>query len=370
MTSRDSWTLFRAGGVPVRIHFTWIFVAAWVAILISGQFSALARAADIRDTALLLPAPVWGVLLTLALFACVLLHEGAHVVVARRGGARVRSVTLMMLGGMSEIGEVDRPRLELTMSIAGPLASLALAVLFYGLYRLAHAGQLPPDAQFGLFYLAQVNAIIGVFNLLPAFPMDGGRVLRSLLTRHFGALRATEIAAAVGKVLAAGLVVLGIFGGGLWLALIGLFIFVGGDAEARAMQARAALRGVRVADLYARKTAVVDAQSPSSSAASAMLEARADVCFVVDGGRVAGVIPASVLAAIPARERASVRAASLAQKALVVSPTDEVPAVLRLLDEERLPAAAVVEGGRLVGSLTREDIARGLQLREAALEPV
>jgi Zn-dependent protease/predicted transcriptional regulator len=362
MGARDAWTLFRVSGIPVRIHFTWIFVAAYLAFLFTREFSALARAAHIQDANVLLAPWVWGVLLTLALFACVLLHELAHIAVARRGGAQVRAVTLMMLGGVSEIGEVDRPRLERRMAAAGPASSLVLAALFYGLFRLS--GHAPPDVQFGLFYLAQVNLILGVFNLLPAFPMDGGRIFRSLLVKRFGRLRATQIAATVGKVLAVGLVVVGLFGGGWWLALIGLFIFIGGDAEYRALQGRAALRGLRVADLFSRTLVTVDKSASTADAAARMIEARSGVCVVLDEGRPVGMLTASTLARIPVRQRAAVAVTSLMQRPLLVTSDQELPSVLKMLDEERLEAAVVVEHDQLAGTLSLDDIARGLQLHE------
>lgn len=365
MSSRDAWTLFRVGGVPVRIHFTWLFVAAYLTLLFTGQFWRLARAADIADVNVLLPPWAWGVLLTLLLFACVLLHELAHVAVARRGGARVRSVTLMMLGGISEIADVERPELERRMSLAGPALSLLLALLFYGVFRASLHGS-APDLQFGLFYLAQVNLIIGFFNLLPAFPMDGGRVLRSLLVGRFGRLRATQIAATVGKVIAVGLAIVGILGGGWWIVLIALFIFLGGEAEYRAVQTLAALRGLRVADLYSREAPVVDAGATAAQAAGAMLASRSDLCFVVAGERPIGVVTAAAIAAVPVRTRASVPVANLMHEPAAVRLDDDLPSVLKLLAERRLPAAAVVDGDRWVGALSREDIARGLQLRDLA----
>jgi Zn-dependent protease/CBS domain-containing protein len=364
MSARDSWTLFRVAEIPVRIHFSWIFVAIYLSILFASQFFALARAAEVPEVTLLLPPWLWGVLLTLALFACVLLHELAHVLVARRGGARVRSITLMMLGGVSEIGEVDQPRLELRMAAAGPLASLVLALLFYGLFRAAHGG--PPDVRFGFYYLAQVNLVIGAFNLLPAFPMDGGRVFRSLLVRKFGRLRATQVAASAGKLVAVGLVVLGLLGGGWWLALIGVFIFMGGEAERSALQARAALRGLRVADFYSRRLATVPAGATAAEAAQAMLTARSDVCFVLSGERPIGMVSSRPLARTPVRERAALPVTAIMQPAPLVALDDDLPAVVKRLDEERLDGAAVLADGQLVGTLSREDIARGLQLRELA----
>jgi Zn-dependent protease/CBS domain-containing protein len=367
MNMREAWTVFRVGGVPVRIHFTWLFVAVYMTILLSGQYSSLAQAAGIQGVYLRLAPWAWGLLLTLALFACVLLHELAHVAVARRGGARIHAVTLMMLGGVSEIGDVERPRLERRMAAAGPLLSLTLAALFYGVFRLARGG--PADLEFGLYYLAQVNLIIGAFNLLPALPMDGGRIFRSLLVGRFGRLRATQIAAGVGKVLAAALVVLGLAGGSWWLALIGLFIFIAGDAEYRSVQARAALRGLRVADLFSRKVAAVSEGASAAEAASAMLQAGSHLAVVLDaGGRPAGLVRAAELAEIPVRRREELPVAPLARPLAAVAAERDLPSVLRLLDEERLEAVAVVDdGGRLVGTLSRDDIARGLSLRELAL---
>jgi CBS domain-containing protein len=208
--------------------------------------------------------------------------------------------------------------------------------------------------------------VIGAFNLLPAFPMDGGRIFRSLMVRRFGRLRATQIAATVGKVVAVGLVVVGIFGGGFWLALIGLFIFMGGDAEYRSLQAHAALRGLRVGDLFARRGAIVPAEATVADAAAALWRERAPVGFVVEEGRPIGAVTAEAIARVPVRERAAVAARSLMRSVPVVAPDEELGAALKQLEEQGVDAAAVVEQGRLVGTLSIEDIARGLQLREVA----
>src|SRR5205807_678436 len=150
----------------------------------------------------------------------------------------------------------------------------------------------PPDLRFGLFYLAQVNLVIGIFNLLPAFPMDGGRIFRSLLQPRLGRVRATTLAATVGKVVAVGLVVWGILGAGFWLVLIGLFIFLGGEAESRSLQSRAALRGLRVADCYVRRVATTELRATALDAAQAMLAARTEVCFVLSQGEIVGRVAA------------------------------------------------------------------------------
>jgi CBS domain-containing protein len=165
------------------------------------------------------------------------------------------------------------------------------------------------------------------------------------------------------------LVVLGLAGGSWWLALIGLFIFIAGDAEYRSVQARAALRGLRVADLFSRKVAAVSEGASAAEAASAMLQAGSHLAVVLDaGGRPAGLVRAAELAEIPVRRREELPVAPLARPLAAVAAERDLPSVLRLLDEERLEAVAVVDdGGRLVGTLSRDDIARGLSLRELAL---
>jgi Zn-dependent protease/predicted transcriptional regulator len=364
MNSRDSIKLGTVSGVPIRIHFTWLFAAAYLIAVFTVQFSRLARAADVADAHLLLPPIVWGILLTLALFACVTLHELGHVFVARRRGARVRSITLMMLGGVSEISDVERPSDELVMAAMGPIVSLLLALGFYGLFRLSSGW--PPDLHFGLFYLTQLNLVLGVFNLLPAFPMDGGRVLRSLLVNRLGRLRATQFAATVGKVVAAGLVILAIISANWWLLLIAIFLAFGGDAEVRSLQARAALRGLRVADFYSRKVPWVSADSTAAEAASAMLSQAANACIVLADGRPTGVVTASDVSRIPVRERANVPVLQVTRRADPVSVTDDVPTVLSWMNESQVEAVPVVDHEQLVGMLSLEDIARALQLRDLA----
>ena len=366
MNPRNSITIGHVAGIPVRIHFTWLFAAIYLAVVFARQFAGLARAADVAD-AELLPPWAWGILLMLGLFAGVLLHEFGHVFVARRGGIKVRSVTLMMLGGVSEIGAVERPRLEWVMAAAGPAVSLLLALVLYLGYRaIGHAS---PDLKFGLFYLAQINLVIGVFNLLPAFPMDGGRVLRSALVPHFGAVRATRIAAGVGKAFGVLLVLVGILGGNLWLLFIGVFLLVGGDAESRATEATAALRGLLVSDLFVRRVATIDRAATVADAAAVLLDERADACIVTDGEQAAGLITRARVAAIPVRRRPEIALASVMVPLRSVEAGDDLAAAMRSLDDLGLDAIPVREGARFVGSLGREDIVRGLQLRGLGTAP-
>jgi Zn-dependent protease/CBS domain-containing protein len=305
----------------------------------------------------------------LALFACVTLHELAHVWVARRAGAKVRAVTLMMLGGVSEVSGIERARDERAMALAGPLASVALALVCYGGFRLVGAG--PPDLRFGLFHLAELNLVLGVFNLLPAFPMDGGRVLRGALQPRLGRLRATRVAATVGQVLAVGLAALGLVGGNWWLLLIALFIFTGGQAESQALTMRVTLRGMRVADVYSPRLLPIPPDATVEQAAEAMLAARSEVGLVTRRpGTSLECVTAAELAAIPVRERSGMPVERFLRPLRLVDARTDLLDAIASLDEDGAAALGVVESGRLLGTLDREDVARALALRQVSQRPV
>lgn len=362
MGSRGAWTLGHVSGVPIRIHYTWLIVVAYLTLVISTQFQRLAAGIGIPSHELLIAPWLWGLLLTLAMFACVTLHELGHVFVAQAAGAKVRSVTLMMLGGVSAIDDVERPRRELAMAIAGPIVSLVIAGILYLVFRVS-AGW-PPDVRFGLYYLAEINLVIGVFNLLPAFPMDGGRVLRSALAGRLGRLRATRVAAGVGKGFAIALGLYGLLTGGWWLILIAAFVFLGGDAESRALFTRHALRGLTVGDLFVRRLVTVPSGATAADAATAMLRARRSACLVTANDALLGIVTAEDLAAIPVRARGGLAASALMHAPVVLAASDAALAALHVLDEQHLGAAAVREDDRLAGTLERDDIARGLTLHE------
>jgi Zn-dependent protease len=238
-------TVLRIRGIPIRLHFTLLLFLPYVAYIASTQFAAIGAALGVPRDALRLPPLAWGVILAVGLFVAILAHELAHSLVAVKHGIRVRSITLMMLGGVSQIEDED-PEHEAWMAFAGPLMSFGIAAVSYGAYRL-----LPGRSEVGVALLAfaLTNALLGAFNLLPAFPMDGGRVLRGLLTRRIGPDRATRAATAIGKVMAVGLGLAGLFTYNLILLLIAVFVYLGASAERARLGTRALLRGIPVAQL-------------------------------------------------------------------------------------------------------------------------
>ncbi len=225
---RRSISLGSVFGIPLRMHWTFLVLLALVAVL---EWSAGASAV------------VAGLVWIVGLFAFVVAHELAHSVVARRRGSVVVDILLLPIGGMSQLESMpEDPRDELAVAIAGPLASLAIGVVLLGAAAAAGASLWPPDLVAGSWFarFGWMNLLLGAFNLLPALPMDGGRVLRAALARHQGRVRATMTAARVARALAIAMIVVGLFYD-LWLILIGFFVLVGAsseEAEARARSRR------------------------------------------------------------------------------------------------------------------------------------
>lgn len=250
---------FRIGnirGIPIRIHWTFLLVLPFFAYGFARDLTAAAERAGVPAARLTLNPWVYGFGVALALFASVLVHELAHSLYALRKGGQVADIVLLPIGGVSEITDLPKkPGQEAVMALAGPLTSLALGAVSFGLLRLVrplHQFEL----SFAFFYLCYMNVSLGLFNLLPAFPMDGGRILRGVLARRKGVVRATEISATVGKVFAAMFAVVGFVSANFMLVFIAFFVFVGAEAERGTVLVNAALQDLRVRDVMSATTPV------------------------------------------------------------------------------------------------------------------
>jgi Zn-dependent protease/CBS domain-containing protein len=372
MSMRGSFTLLRVKGVPIRLHWTLLLILPYVAFVFSRDFAGVADAASVGAEGLSLPPLFWGALLALALFASVAVHELAHSLVAIRVGGRVRAITLMLIGGVSQIERLPRRKgIEALMAAAGPAVSLALGALF-----LFGRGLLPADAgdlRLGFFYLGQINLILGFFNLLPAFPMDGGRVLRDLLATRMGALRATRVAALVGKVLAVFMGLFGLWTGNLFLLLVAIFVFGGAVQEARMEETRDALDGLRVADVMRPRPLAVSPETPVTDLPKLMRKAgRMEAVVVDDCAQPLGLVQASDLARLSAAERTHAAVSDLgdhvARAAVQVSKEESAADALDRADDAGVEYLIAIDeaspGGvpTVVGLLERREIEKALFL--------
>jgi Zn-dependent protease len=329
---------FRIGslkGVPLRVH--WSFPLLVVLLILPTGAKTTAR--SIAE----------GVIWIAALFVCIVIHELSHSLVARRRGLLVRDIVLLPIGGVSEIsGLPGAPGDELTVAIAGPLASLALALLLGLVAYLAGSVIWPPTLFAGaiLSRLMWANLLLAGFNLLPAIPMDGGRVLRALLARRRGDLRATLLAVQIGRFVGLAMVVLGVRFD-LWLSLIGLFIFVGARAEKQAATIRSAVGGLKVTDVMVHDQTTLEASFPLSVVAPFLQASPGRVLPVVERGRYVGLIAADRLNGPPG---ALFVADATDRYAPALSSEDPLyPVAVECLVAHRRRAAAVLQDGRVVG---------------------
>ncbi len=233
--------------------------------------------------------------LLFALFACVLFHEFGHILMARQFGVRTPDVILLPIGGVARLERIpDEPRQELLIALAGPAVTLAIVVVLYGLLALGGAaprfGGLDPDGPF-LETLMRVNFFLLVFNLFPAFPMDGGRVLRALLASRMGLVSGTRIAARFGQASAVAAGLYGLSTGQPLLALVALFVFLGAGAEAAAVETRVAGKGLNAGQMMVTHFRTIPVHATLSDAVELLLSGEQREFPVVDNlGRVEGVL--------------------------------------------------------------------------------
>ena len=354
-----SWTITigRVAGTEVKVHLTFFILVAFWAMQGYQQGGN---------------AGAWlAALFLLALFACVLLHEFGHILMARHFGVRTPDVILLPIGGVARLERIpDEPKQELLIALAGPAVTLAIVVILYILVALSgHApalGGLEPGT-FGLETLMRVNLYLLLFNLFPAFPMDGGRVLRALLASRLGLVAGTRIAARLGQ---ASAVVAGLYGltAGLpMLLLISLFVFLGAGVEAAAVETRAAGAGLNVAQMMVTDFRSIPIHATLGDAVELLLSSEQREFPVVDNmGRVEGILTRDhIIRGLTQRGQGS-SVGEVAAKAPVVAPTLGFQEALERLRASGLPALPVVDAtGRLVGLLTMDNITDLLLVRRA-----
>ncbi|MBU8899095.1 site-2 protease family protein [Corallococcus sp. M34] len=357
-------------GIPIRAHFSLLLILPLLAFLFGGAFRRAAEVAHLPPERLAGSPFLWGLVVAVGLFASVLVHELAHTVYALRHGGRVRGITLMMVGGVSELSEAPpRPRDEALMALMGPLTSLGLAAVLAGatwLLRDLHAFNL----QFACFYLGTLNLFLGLFNLLPAFPMDGGRIVRAVLTSRWGPLRATRVAAGLGRGFAVLLGLWGLVQLNPLLVLIAFFIFLGAEGEARQVRMKVTLEGIPVAQLMSPRRVGVDVGDSLWDAQWALRRERVPVLPVTEEGRPVGRVTLEALGAVPEDERGHRTTREVMQSpAVTVSLADDGWTAVRRMAEAQVPQLAVVEeDGRLAGTVDVTDVQQTLALHASRTE--
>jgi len=365
---KASWRLGTLRGIPIGLHWSMVLVFALLTLSLATAFFP-------GTNPDLPPAAAWlmAVITSLFFFASILLHELGHASVAQRNGMPVNSITLFIFGGVAQIG--DRPKtsgIEFRVAAAGPLVSFALALLF-GLVWLVGRDVdwlAAPSA-----WLARLNFILGLFNLLPGFPLDGGRILRAVVWGATGnERRAAQVAMVSGQVVAFGLMGIGAlmafngnFANGAWLVFLGWFLQNAAAAETTGTTLETALRHARVSQAMGPKEPEVPSRLKLRQLIDDYILATGHRHFlVVDGDLPRGIVTLRDVTGV-ARDRwdwTSVADVMTPWNRLQwVTPDTELLATLRLMDDAQVGQVPVMEGGQPCGLLTREEILRYVRLR-------
>jgi Zn-dependent protease/CBS domain-containing protein len=365
---KNSFRLFTVGGIEVGIHISWLVIFVLLTwSLAAGYFPSAIPGIDAGL------AWILGAVASILLFVSVLIHELAHSFVAKSRGIEVSSITLFIFGGVSNLAaEPKSANVEFWVAVVGPITSFVIAAISFGIALVMPTLEL--QALFG--YLAIVNALLGGFNLIPGFPLDGGRVLRSIAWGITGSLRrATEIAVGAGQIVGGLFIlwgVLQIFGGnlinGLWIAAIGWFLQNAASSSLRQVVLTERLKDVRVADVQRPDTATVSRQTTIDDLIEQyLLPGNRRAMPVSDDGRLVGMVTLGDIKDVPAEAREATQVGSVMggrDGLITVRPSDDLSDAVDKLTGNDLDQVPVMDAGRFVGMLTRADVMRQLQLRE------
>ena len=366
-------------GIPVKIHWSFLLVIPLFAWIIGSQIVLTTELIRILfgvpiDATLITEGfnpYILGTAVALGLFFGVFVHEVAHSLIAKARGIKIHGITLLILGGVSQMEEVvPDPKVELPMALAGPLTSLAIGIICSALVYVFPV--LPDPAVAGVLiftfgYLGLLNVLLFAFNLLPAFPMDGGRVLRAWLARRMPLSRATQIAADVGKGFA---VLFGIFGFLMLnpiLILIAFFIYIGANQEATFLRYYVLLQDVTVADAMSNSLVTVEPETPLPRLLELMYETKHLGFPVVERGNLVGIVTLSDIHKVSPIDREAMQVRDvMTRDPITLPPSAPLIDALRIMTTHGIGRIPVVDDGDLVGIVTRTDVLRVMELREKA----
>ena len=360
MNMKWSLNLGKIAGIKLSVHWTFIILIGWI-------FFAHYRMGHDTQQALM------GVVFILALFVCVTLHELGHALTAKRFKIVTRSITLLPIGGLAQMEKLpEKPAQELWVAIAGPLVNVAIAILLY--VYLSASNSIPPlinmehmqlDGSGFWFNLLLANVILAVFNLIPAFPMDGGRVLRALLAFKYDRRKATSIAAGIGQFLAILFVFFGFFSN-IWLVFIGVFIYLGAGAEATFEATKSILTGHSVKDVLMKQYTRLKPQETLEKVVQLLLNGQEQEFIVTENNQVIGVLTRKeLIAGLSEYGKQSPIANVMRKDFLTLNPDMPLQEVYQKLMANGCAVAPVLDKSELVGIVDRENINELIMVKEA-----
>ena len=363
-----SWKVGHVAGIGVFVHWTFLLLIAWVVYyLYAWEGKGLAGI-------------VHGILFVLAIFGCIVLHELGHALTARRFGIQTRDITLLPIGGVARLERMpENPVQELWVALAGPAVNAAIAGVLFAVIsvRLWITASSDPELYSDtlrvflafhspLFNLLAVNLLLAVFNLIPAFPMDGGRVLRALLAQRLDYVLATQIAASIGQTLAIAFGILGFFSHNPWWLFIALFVYLGAEQEAHMVRVRSVMRGVPVREAMVTRFRTVSPEEPLASVIGELLAGGQQDFPVMEEDRILGMLTRRDLLAALAEGKQSVPVAEVMRRdCRTVDEADMLDTTFQRMREGECPTVPVLREGKLVGLVTLENVGEWMMIQSA-----
>lgn len=340
--------IFSILGIPVELHIS--FLMLMLAIYLVALFNII-PGVDV----------VVAILITL-LFITVVLHELAHSYVAQRYGVEIERIVLLPIGGVSSMKELPRdPHQELRIALAGPLTNLVIAAVLYPIFLLV-GNTLSTSLNFLFYNFILLNLLLGAFNLLPAFPMDGGRVLRAYLAERMNFIRATEMAASIGKQLAIVMAIVGIFFNP-FLIFIGIFVYLGADQESKMVLMNTLLEGINVRDIMTGEVKTVKPSDTVEMVLKTMFQHKHMGYPVYQYGELIGIITFHDLSDVPEEKKNQPVENYMTSKLLVTRPEEDVSTILEKMNNYKVGRLPVLEDDKLVGIISKTDIMKALEMR-------
>jgi Zn-dependent protease len=350
--------LFKIRGIDIKMHFTFPLILIWAGL----SFGLFQQGG--------LEGAVYGILVTSLVFLIVVLHELGHSVAAQYYHVPVKQIVLLPIGGVAQLEEIpEEPRKELVIAIAGPLVNFVLAILLAVIAPLlgqsltggsllalpSLLGKLTFSSIFG--YVFTTNLFIGLFNLIPAYPMDGGRILRALLATRLSYRTATAAAVSIGQILSWGFGLWGFLSGNFFLIILAFFIYTGAGQEGKMVQTKHILGDLRVEQAYTRGARSISLNEPLETALQATLHTFQSSFPICEDGQLAGMLPYSTLVRSLEKKDLQTPIREVMQTGITpVSPQDKLIDVQRRMSLEKVDALPVVDQEGFLGMITSQDL--------------
>ncbi len=356
-----SWKIGEFAGIGVYMHATFLILIGW--IILNGYVGGLGLAGTVSN-----------LIFVLALFLCVVLHEYGHALTARRYGIKTRDITLLPIGGVARLERMpDNPRHELWVALAGPAVNLVIAGgLFLALLIVSPAQALAWNVTGGSFLerMFAVNLVLAVFNLVPAFPMDGGRVVRALLATRIEYTRATQIAASLGQAVALLLGLVGFFTNPL-LMFTALFVWIGAAQESNLTQMKSSLSGIPVSRAMLTEFSILAPLDTLARAIDMILSGSQQDFPVVENGRVLGILTRHQLIVSLQQQGPNTPVGQVMDRSFESADSAEMlETVASRMQECSCHTVPVTRAGQLVGLITMDNIGEFLMIQSALKHPI